>query len=187
MRLLGLLVLAVSCAPATEPRCTLTLPARSPPALAVLRGATSVSFQVEGPACELTDILSVNTQLDDPAGSTITVSSAFTHDATTKTIDITLTFPALEPGQYAAQVFVEPAISVHQFPLLVMYRATPPILETFDAPCLEPARTLAGTTFCKSEDGFTAFPEHAIVDVTRDWLFAPGDNANELKAYPLTP
>lgn len=134
----------------------LTTPGRSPPALAVLRGATSVSFQVEGPACELTDVLSVNALLDDPGGNVVAVSSTFTHDARAKTIDITLTFPPLEAGQHAAQVFIEPAVSVHQFPLLVMYRATPPILETFDAPCLEPARTLAGTTFCKGSEGFTA-------------------------------
>lgn len=110
-----------------------------------------------GPPCELTDVLSVNALLDDPTGNAVAVTSTFTHDARAQTIGLTLTFPPLEPGQHAAQVFIEPAISVHQFPLLVMYRATPPILETFDAPCLEPARTLAGTTFCKSDEGYTAF------------------------------
>lgn len=123
----------------------------------MLRGATSVSFQVAGPACELTDVLSVNSLLDDPTGNAVAVSTTFTHDPDAQTIDVTLSFPPIEPGQHLAQVFIEPAISIHQFPLLVMYRATPPILETFDAPCLEPSRTLAGTTFCKSADGFTAF------------------------------
>ncbi len=156
VRFVALVVLVASCTPPAAPRCTLTTPGGTPPALAVLRGATSVSFQVAGPACELTDVLTVNTLLDEPTGNAIAVSSTFTHDARAETIDVTLTFPPLEPGQHAAQVFIEPAIAIHQFPLLVMYRATPPILETFDAPCLESARTLAGTTFCKSEDGFTA-------------------------------
>lgn len=156
MRLVALVVVVSACTPNTGPRCTLTTPGRSPPALAVLRGATSVSFQVEGPACELTDVLSVNALLDDPSGNAVAVSSTFTHDPRAKTIDLTLAFPPLEAGQHAAQVFIEPAVSVHQFPLLVMYRATPPILETFDAPCLDPARTLAGTTFCKGSEGFTA-------------------------------
>lgn len=156
VRFVALVVVVSACTPTTEPRCTLTTPGRSPPALAVVRGATSVSFQVEGPACELSDVLTVSSLLDDPTGSAVAVSSTFTHDPDAKTIDITLAFPPLEAGPHAAQVFIEPAISVHQFPLLVMYRATPPILETFDAPCLEPARTLAGTTFCRGPEGVTA-------------------------------
>ena len=140
---------------------------------------------VSGPACRLGDALSVLPTLKDPRGAVVpvTISKLAQQDWS---IDIELTTPPLSAGTYELRMFVEPTIAFVDLQVLVARDGATSVVKTmFPRPCLEPARTLAGTTFCRSEQGFSAFsdagaqtfPQATSVAVTRDTVWMMNGSA----------
>lgn len=178
MRPLALLLLLSGCPP-PPPSCF--VPSAPPMAAPLLvEGATSLRLAVSGPACRLGDALSALPTLKDPGGVVVpvTVSKLEQQDWS---IDIELTTPPLSAGTYELRMFVEPTIAFVDLQVLVARDGVGSVVKTrFPRPCLEPARTHAGTTFCRSEQGFSAFtdageqtfPQATSVAVTRNavWM-----------------
>lgn len=124
------------------------------------------SFVVDGPECQLPEgALTARPVLTTPSGATRPVMVARIVQVrepvfSQSSIEVDLDLPALEPGTHFLQVFVEPTITALQVPVFVATDrlADAGIVVTLEERCLRPARTLAGTQFCWSQDaGYGAF------------------------------
>lgn len=154
---LALLVLLAGCPP-PPPSCLVPSGLLPRPPL-LLEGATALRLAVSGPACRLGDALSALPTLKDPRGVVVPVTVAKVEQKDWS-IDIELTTPPLSAGTYELRMFVEPTIAFVDLQVLVARNAAGSVVTTtFPRPCLEPARTLAGTTFCRNAQGFSAFSD----------------------------
>lgn len=180
LRLLALLLLVPACLP-PQVSCQVPLGAPTPRAPLLLEGATSIRLSVAGPACRLDDALSALPTLKDARGAIVPVTASLTQ--LDFTVEIELRTQPLGAGVYELQMFVEPTIAVVDLQVLVARDGAASVVKTtFPRPCLDPGRTLAGTTFCREEQGFSAysdagvqtFPQAMSVAVTRDtvWMLS---------------
>lgn len=178
LRLLALLLLVPACLP-PQVSCQVPPGAPTPRAPLLLEGATSIRLSVAGPACRLDDALSALPTLKDPRGAVVpvTVSSLTQLDFT---VELELSTPPLGAGGYELQMFVEPTIAFVDLQVLVARDGSASVVRrTFPRPCLDPGRTLAGTTFCRDEQGFSAysdagvqtFPQATSLAVTRNTVW----------------
>lgn len=162
------LVVVLAACPPTDPVCQ-TFPSGrpAPTSLLVMDGVPQTfSFVLDGPACQLPEgALSARPLFTSPSGETVTVGVERIKQSSDprtfeNTIEFDLVFPALTPGTYFLQLFVEPTITAIQLPVFVARDrgADAGLVVTLRERCLRPARTLAGTQFCWSQDaGYSAF------------------------------
>ncbi|MER2564919.1 MAG: hypothetical protein ABTQ32_29615 [Myxococcaceae bacterium] len=182
-RVVALLLLLPGCPP-PQVSCQVPLGASLPRAPLLLEGATSFRLSVAGPACRLGDALSALPTLKDARGAIVPVTASLTQ--LDFTVEIELRTPPLGAGVYELQMFVEPTIAVVDLQVLVARDGAASVVKTtFPRPCLDPGRTLAGTTFCRQEQGFSAysdagvqtFPQAMSVAVTGDTVWMVNSSA----------
>lgn len=183
LRLLTLLLLLPGC-PQPQVSCQVPLGASPPRAPLLLEGATSFRLSVAGPACRLGDALSALPTLKDARGAIVPVTASLTQ--LDSTVELELSTPPLSAGVYELQMFVEPTIAFVDLQVLVARDGAASVVKTtFPRPCLDPGRTLAGTTFCREEQGFSAysdagvqtFPQATSLRVTRDTVWMVSGSA----------
>lgn len=158
MRFVALALLLVACSPPPPKRCVggIVPPIRTP---LHFEGDTVLRLPIDGPSCGLPGVLSVVPTLEDSSGATVP-SSVVNLVESNVGIDVSLSVPPLRAGTYELRLFIEPAIAVVDVQVLVARREQRlPFTTTFPEPCREPARTVAGTTFCRAAQGFTAFSD----------------------------
>lgn len=156
--LLGFVLFLLSCSPPPPPmRCVggLTQPVRTP---LHFENDTVLRLAVAGPSCALPGVLSVIPTLEDATGTAVPSTVAKLVESNVG-IEVELSVPPLPAGTYELRLFIEPALAVVDTQVLVARREQRAITTTLPAPCREPARTFAGTTFCRAEQGFTAFSD----------------------------
>lgn len=155
---LALLLFLVGCSPPPRMRCVsgVVQPVRTP---LHFEDDTVLHLAVPGPSCGLPGVLSVIPTLEDASGTTVPASVVNLVESNVG-IEVEFSVPPLRAGTYALRLFIEPAIAVVDVQVLVARREKrPAVTTTFSEPCREPARTFAGTTFCRATQGFTAFSD----------------------------
>lgn len=158
LQLLTLLLLIPGCPPPPAMRCVggVVPPIRTP---LHFEGDTVLRVAVAGPSCGLPDVLSVIPTLRDVSGATVPSSVTKLVESNVG-IEVELSVPPLSPGTWDLRLFVEPALAVVDLQVMVARRANQQVISTtLPRACREPARTFAGTTFCRAEQGFTAFSD----------------------------